>query len=253
MLLHAPPRPPLAHRTSLRNLPGQASHSAPRLPGMPVFLLPMLNMSSWHLFRSSNPKFSILQIPLTHWLFFYTVFRLDNIITYHKSLISKVPGEWWGYFVNRRGYYASGKSLVDAQGRLFGVKEDPGTHSWSTMQFKSLATSIYFLKDASHSHYIGLSLCILDPFPSLGLKWQPKMTGEMAQWLRTLAALTEAPGSVPVTHTEGSQLLITPIPRDLIPLSASVRISHTWCTRISIDTQTQVQIINIQYNVSLGL
>lgn len=44
------------------------------------------------------------------------------------------------------------------------------------------------------------------------------MTGEMAQRLRVLAALTEDPGSVSSTHRAGSQQSATPpLPEDLEP------------------------------------
>ena len=44
---------------------------------------------------------------------------------------------------------------------------------------------------------------------------QMRWTGEVAQWLRALTAITEDPGSIPKTIHSSSQLPRTPVPRDL--------------------------------------
>lgn len=41
--------------------------------------------------------------------------------------------------------------------------------------------------------------------------------GEVVQWVSTLAALPEEPGSIPSTHTVGSQLSVTEVPEYLKP------------------------------------
>ena len=52
--------------------------------------------------------------------------------------------------------------------------------------------------------------------------------GEMAQWLRALAALAEDLGSVPRAHIEAHNLPITPFPGDPKPLLITIGARHVY-------------------------
>lgn len=54
--------------------------------------------------------------------------------------------------------------------------------------------------------------------------------GEMANWLRALAALQEDPGLSPSTHLVTRKRVLTPVPQDLPCPLASVGTSCTQCT-----------------------
>lgn len=58
-------------------------------------------------------------------------------------------------------------------------------------------------------------------------------TRELVQWIRVLAVLPKDPGSIARTHG-GSQITLTPVPRDPILSGLLEQQAHRWCLDIRV-------------------
>ena len=97
------------------------------------------------------------------------------------------------------------------------------------------------------THYFTVSILIHSPgpeaqgsIPILG-KLDTEWAGEMAQWVRALAALTKDPGSLPTTCMTTHNHL-TPAPRGPAPSLASMGTAYT--------VHKQIQAKHIKINTS---